>query len=442
MRNPFSEKEAVNLALRFLDAAKKAVVQDLGAVMRDHPGWGIRITPEFAFVVSPQFAGIERELVRNCIRSLGPAYGSEKEIADTLWKAAEVAIRNGGSDTEFVPSLRSTYEKHLSSKYWHIVRNPLVVFSGSADVFTIGPVAAMTGSDAAALCPKHPQVRILQSETHMLSKQGVQIEFGLPPVVWRVQVQGAKENAAIEAAWLVDIALSLLRLHLRIGSQSTSVQLIGEIEGHPINIRQPSGPHLTTTETGFSIDPMGTIPPALVIDQEVRTIAASADFVRHADAIFGGDAKSLSARFAQGLGWMSRGRRAADRSERMLYFFTAIESLLTSDDKNEPVVQNIARNAAAIIYDDYESRTKFAADLKKLYSIRSALIHAGKRGATIADSNEAQAIAELLHLRIMERSRLDIPFSEFTAGVQVATYGARWPAQAPVQAQTTHDPGQ
>jgi hypothetical protein len=41
----------------------------------------------------------------------------------------------------------------------------------------------------------------------------------------------------------------------------------------------------------------------------------------------------------QGLGWLSRGRQAESRTERFLFFFTALEALLSSDDKGDPVTQ-------------------------------------------------------------------------------------------------------
>ena len=49
---------------------------------------------------------------------------------------------------------------------------------------------------------------------------------------------------------------------------------------------------------------------------------------------------------------MTRGRQARDRSERLLFFFTAIEALLSGDDKTAPVTQTIARRAATILVDD------------------------------------------------------------------------------------------
>jgi hypothetical protein len=57
-----------------------------------------------------------------------------------------------------------------------------------------------------------------------------------------------------------------------------------------------------------------------------RKIAALGIFVTH-----NGPSRPrtihLAERVGQGLGWLTRGRQAEDRAERLLYFFTAIEAL-------------------------------------------------------------------------------------------------------------------
>ena len=63
-------------------------------------------------------------------------------------------------------------------------------------------------------------------------------------------------------------------------------------------------------------------------------------------------------------GWMTRGRHAEDRAERFLFFYTAIETLVSTTDKSAPVIQTIARNAASIITDKPEIFHRFIEEIE------------------------------------------------------------------------------
>ena len=146
--------------------------------------------------------------------------------------------------------------------------------------------------------------------------------------------------------------------------------------------------------------------------------------------VFDPPEKSLAERFSQGLGWLTRGRQAKDRAERLLYFFTAIESLLSNDDKTAPVVQNIARQAAVILTNDAPVRAAVASDLKKLYALRSALVHTGSRAVLSTNANDAEILAELLFSRVLSEIDLKQSHAKFIEGLSKASYGQPWPNQS------------
>lgn len=144
-------------------------------------------------------------------------------------------------------------------------------------------------------------------------------------------------------------------------------------------------------------------------------------------AIFNAKKGSVGARIAQGLGWMTRGRQASDRSQRLLYFFTAMESLLTSGDKAAPVIQTIARHASVILAKTPETRIEIANKIKKLYGARSSLVHAGERSVTRHDADLIQSIVESTYLSVMSKLDPMMNFDELNTALATASYGGPWP---------------
>lgn len=162
------------------------------------------------------------------------------------------------------------------------------------------------------------------------------------------------------------------------------------------------------------------------IDDDIHAILMT-DPCKKYMTIFNAEKGSVGARVAQGLGWMSRGRQTPDRSERLLYFFTAMEALLTNDDKSAPVTQTIARHASVILAKTPGERIKIANEIKKLYGARSSLIHAGKRTVTRRDANMIQSIVESTYLHVMSNVDPLTKFEVLNTALAIASYGGPWP---------------
>jgi hypothetical protein len=154
-------------------------------------------------------------------------------------------------------------------------------------------------------------------------------------------------------------------------------------------------------------------------------VLMSAPFTDYA-AVFTAKEGSVAERVAQGLGWMTRGRQSADRAERLLYFFTAVEALLTNSDKTAPVTQTIARHASVILADTPQDRVKIAGQFKSLYGLRSALVHSGKRGVGRSDADTVQALVEALYDRVLALVPLSSDAQNLNLALDKASYGGAW----------------
>jgi hypothetical protein len=107
-----------------------------------------------------------------------------------------------------------------------------------------------------------------------------------------------------------------------------------------------------------------SLPRLYSVGKQMDVVAKSSKFQDMAKILCHPPKGSLAERVSRGLGWLSRGRQALDRSERLLHFFTALESLLSSDDKSAPVIETIARHAAVIWTTNYADRGKVSSVLK------------------------------------------------------------------------------
>ncbi len=246
----------------------------------------------------------------------------------------------------------------------------------------------------------------------------------LPPTMWSINLAAADPIREEEGLWLTDVALSILRMCARHDDVGVMAPTVGKVEPHPF-FPHDHKDHSFTLKQGGSGQLGGmTAPNDYWLSKGAAEALQNSLAKAKINTVFDAKPKSVAERFYQGCGWLTRGRRSKDRSDRLLYFFTAIEALLVRPtDRTSPVIQTIARHAAVLLSDDNERRQKVATDIKQLYGVRSALVHAGARGAFDIDANSAQQVAELLYSRVWSDIDLSISHREFSAMLARASYG-------------------
>ena len=247
--------------------------------------------------------------------------------------------------------------------------------------------------------------------------------FSVTSLIWKVKVQATIKNALEEAKWYIDILLSLVRILIPLHGY---IPEIGMVEPHPFHYSGIQNQYLYTNDKGnFQFSGISTT-PWYELDKQAIDILKSEKFQSIADTLFNPDSKSLAIRVGQGLGWLSRGRQSSDRSNRLLYFFTALESLLTANDKSEPVVQTISRHLSVILEQDPHNREIIYNSIKHLYSIRSDVVHAGKRDVLWNEVNKLQKIAEESFKIVLEHIDLKISQENFIKSLSRASHGIQW----------------
>jgi hypothetical protein len=425
-QSKMKDKELVDFATRFLEAYSASAKSSPTNVTFDKEhryalgaGGIIELTDE---ILSAQSSFVHR-----AAKLLKSKAANEKAISNVVTTHAhEFVAGNGKLETAAANMIKAVFE-HGNASFEYLAPNYVIRLNPQVKQIKIGRVRAMlTEEFNKERKSRHPdqRVNIVPGAGFSLSL-GQEVTIETKPICWIVDVDAVAENVEEEAKWLIDIALSLLRLsHLNWSSHFPN---LGAVEPHPV---KPTRAHNEGIKLQGSKVLAGgsSVPPWYEADAAVVGTVQAKKFISQAEIIFDPPEKSLAERVSQGLGWLTRGRQAEDRAERLLYFFTAIEALLSTDDKTAPVVQTIARHAAVLLTNENAARAQVAKALKSLYSVRSSLVHAGNRSILWSGANDAQVLAESLFQTVLESANLKTRHETFCNEVAAASYGTPWPA--------------
>lgn len=438
------DKELLEICRRFFDVYENCIVrteEDRRAAFKSS---NFSISQTHMVHITRELSRAVSELAEQIAKRLGAVLGSEKRVRDLAFKhasrraSAEVAIPTDTAVKHFLDDV----ERDVQNLYEYILPNYVVRFGEGVTDLKFGPVAAKL---ATSIVEEHNKsdlrdrlefvagdhfIHALEVDNQVLSR------VQLHRVCWSVQISAAPENVNEEAGWLIDVALSLLRLSYT--EIPPFFPGLGDVEDHPWRRQYVGRVGIRRKEGEISVGGWDA-PRVYVINKDVYEKVSSKTFQEVTEKVFFPSRKSLAERVAQGLGWLTRGRQAADRSERLLYFFTAIEALLSSDDKSAPLVQNISRHAAVMLSNNNEQRANWASAIKRLYTFRSALVHNGRREVSLWTANKVEHIAEALYIVALRNVDLAIPHAKFSEDLATASYGLPWLKQGAEVAAIRHD---
>jgi len=410
-------------------AARCKTPDEASQAIKDAFTHGFRFIEGVVFKTGSENYNHQRNLVGRCIKLLGPKIGHEKDIEDLSWKIAALMQVNEVSATvqNFIESLLEL----TKAEHPYYVPNYAIKFTEDVREITIGPVCAqLTDVVIADLKEKEKvwQPKPVKGSGHSSFFENCEEIIKPMPICWVVTVNAARKNTEEEALWLVDTALSVLRFSYPIKHANPFFPRIGDTESHPIIPQKRDSTGFVMSDETISMDGWSA-PHYYQINNAVADHLQANNLEDRGKKIFSPVSKSVGERVAQGFGWMTRGRRAHDRAERFLFFYTAIEALLASSDRTAPVIQTIARHAAVILAGNAEKRYEIAKIIRTSYETRSALIHGGRRNVSKTDADNSQLMAEILYLEILAKVDLASSSESFEAALSKASYGLRWPAE-------------
>ncbi|WP_157016638.1 HEPN domain-containing protein [Mesorhizobium xinjiangense] len=432
------KKQLLEHARDVITGFNKGVVMDDDPNPHDWGEYGVTLFAGYSARFTEDYLKARREFTGLAAKMLKAKSAHEKTIRTLCQKAGQEYVKLTAAIDQPIPNALNDAAKALvdtvlaeaGREYVHIEPNFLVRHEVS-DVVALGRVRSMRTELAVTNTPLSKTSRVMLTVGAYPKQsfhEGGTTSLCMPSSVWVIDVPATKENVAEEAKWLIDVAVSLMRLSAR--KWQGHFPKMGDLEAHPTYPTIHTQPHVTMEgDTLFTGG--GKLPGWYETNAEVAAELGTPEVQSKAAVLFDPTDKSLAYRVAHGLGWMTRGRQVSDRSERLLSFFTALEALLTSNDKNDPVTQTISRHVAVIYTQDVKTRVAVYNQIKGLYSLRSTVVHSGRREVLWQDVINLQVYVETIFWVVLNRCDLSMSQDRFMQSLADASHGLQWEFAAP-----------
>ncbi|RYD50757.1 MAG: hypothetical protein EOP52_13115 [Sphingobacteriales bacterium] len=370
------------------------------------------------------------ELEKECLKAIykdkkySPSLISDEEIKSLLRKF--VANQSKSQQNETTAFFKSLNEK-VERKFLYILPNHSLELSDHVKDFQIGPVR----------CTRAGDLRAELSNFNLISdpiKRGLEIADGIATYFiseqcYEFQLECSHEMARSQAQWYVDIALSIFRLFSCIEkAHSNMFPKVGETD--PASFIEKQSVEAAITIDSLKKEAMGggwAIVPKYEVYPSTVELFEKSKFKEIAIEIFDIELNTLKSNLQRMLGWMTKARASEDLATRFLMFFTALEALLSNNDKSAPITDTIARNVSTIV-STVENRYATATRVKELYGIRSQLVHSGMRDVSLDDCRELQILTEMTCTCVLMNA-FNQDRESFHSDLRKAGFGLAWPIQ-------------
>lgn len=368
-----------------------------------------------------------RNLSARAVKVFGTSRIHQKSVEEV---ARSLAFSSSGTDSvkDIAKAIAVGISDAATTRYRIIRPNPLFRFIGNLDEVRVGPVRITTREtirqeveSLSSVLRISPPAQEKNAFTIIREGSSFETHIHLPALCWDVSVQGMPKGLELQALWFIDVAISFVRLHYN-GPKGLFPKL-ADIEPHPISPQ-------SAQSQGLRIGPNGpafggsSAAPWYELDADIIDVLNSSSVIKVAEQVFNPERNTLAERMQQALGWLTRARRAQEPAERVLFFFTTIEALL-SGSKDGPVTETISRYAGVIWSEKPDTRLALYTSLKKHYDLRSRIVHSGERAVAQIEVNNVHYIAWTITQILLRRADLTVKHSDFIDSLKKASFGTK-----------------
>ncbi len=422
----------VELAEIFLACATDAVIpteEEMSAVFSAGLGWTAH--GALTFKHTAPVTNALSDLVELVSRKLGPRAAHEDELRRACWGLASAWLSQEEPNEVSSAARRMLADIEAIGEVTADLVLPNFTFRRDPGVPSvhIGPVEILDAEIAKrrvdALDNEH--IRFVINGGRGVSWRDGATEASFPNTCWWVKVTAARRNVRDEGTWLVDVAIALARFLHR--------PWAGLAPGHKDREPAPFEPTPRDLPGVFFVGDTVmtgdfTAPRYYGLDAAAVASLESDEAKAKAAAIFEPIKDSVGGRIALALGWLTRARRAGDRSEALLFYFTALEALL-SPGKGEPIAQTIARQVAVMRSDKPAARYRTSELVLELYGLRSNLVHQGERAVLALDVRRMSALTDFVLWRLIHEVDLSAKATLLLTSLRAASFGDPWSPPTP-----------
>ncbi len=425
-----SDQQLVQLAEVFVEAFQAALVKSEAVfhTLLKGSGKGFSSGAHGTVEFTEELLEASRNLSARAVKVFGASRIHQKSVEEV---ARSIAFSSSDADDikHIAKAIVVGIGDAAGTQYRIIRPNPLFRFMDDVDEVKVGPVRiARRESIRQDVESRSSKIRISplgqEKNAFTLIQDGTSLDahIHLPEFCWDVSVQGMPKGLELQALWLIDVAISFVRLHYK--EPKGLFPKLADVEPHPI-YPQPFESH------GLSIGPDGpafgggSASPWYELDADIIDVLNCPKVASAAHQVFYPKSDTLAERMQQALGWLTRARRAQEPAERVLLFFTTIEALLSGSSKDGPVTETISRHAGVIWSEKPETRLALFKSLKKHYDLRSRIVHNGERSVAQIEVNNVHYIAWTITQILLRRADLTVKHAGFIRTLKEASFGTK-----------------
>lgn len=238
---------------------------------------------------------------------------------------------------------------------------------------------------------------------------------------WIIETNSTRKTAHAEAKVCADVFMAFFRLRVKYDKSGITPR-IGDVEVDSISHSNNSFFYSTLQDGKPSLASQHTPFLYQVGYSSLQSLNAESNQLQ-LSTLLEQKRNTLAERIFNALAWYTKGRQAHDSSERLVLFFTALEAGLSTEAADGSIAEKIARNVGVVIDDGAKQRQNIYRDIKRLYSIRSKLIHTGRRSASDMDARRVEFYTELFLFKILEKWNLSMQYSSFQSELLSLSFG-------------------
>uniref|UniRef100_UPI0028AA96C6 hypothetical protein n=1 Tax=Rhizobium sp. TaxID=391 RepID=UPI0028AA96C6 len=231
---------------------QKGVVMADDPNPHDHGEYGVTFFEGYVARFTKEFLNARRDFTALAAKMLKARSAHEKTIRTFCQKAGQQYVMLVATSEDAIPDALEDAAKKLvdtvlaeaGREYVHIEPNFAIVHA-DATVISLGRVRSMRTELAAenTALSKNKKIQLAVGDYPKQVYQDDCMILSMPASVWVVDVPATKENVSEEAKWLIDVAISLMRLSSK--QWKGHLPRVGELEAHPIYPTIHAQPHVT-----------------------------------------------------------------------------------------------------------------------------------------------------------------------------------------------------
>lgn len=376
------------------------------------------------------------QLINRVEHLLPTPFANRRTLQTTLPDILAGMVEEELDFKEFKPRLKDFLERALSHSFSIFLPNNLFILNGIGSI-DIGPVSIVlldnikdsVNEVAASIKAENPEARdfhakVDEGRLYVNYQNTLDINTPSRNTMWRVEIEAHPEQAREEALWQIRVASRLIGI---LGQSWSGPKPYGtRLERHPTVKDEFMGDTFLRLSPSHVSVGGGQIYPPYAITTSLKSEIESADSKKLIDAIMSANSKSVGERVYLALGWISVARSSDERPQRLLAAMTALEAIF-SRGKDAPVNETISRLGSVVLARTVSDRQSVAKMFKDVYSVRSKIVHNGRREITETQANTALALVQMVVEKIIESVDLTIRAETFISELVSASYGDVWP---------------